>query len=75
MNKYQDLDNLILARITRFAGSSFSELFQGPILSECERLNTLTNREPFRILDGRLTSLRNSKKAVYEKGFGWKIPE
>jgi len=70
MSQYDDLDAAILARID--AGhTQFINIHEGAVLAESRRLADQTGRAAFRVVDGRLQSLRKRGLIEFARGFGW----
>lgn len=70
MNKYENLDNLILQRLKDNGEMMLLFLNSGGVREESERMGIETGREPFRILDGRLQKLRKENKIKFSRK-GW----
>lgn len=58
---YQTIDSLIVSAVERRQ----NPLYDRPTVSEAERIATLRNREPFRVIDGRLQALRKRRVIEY----------
>jgi len=75
MSQYAKLDELI--RKTLALGPwQFVELRSGELWAECVRLESVTGRDDFRILDGRLQALRRAGKIRFtgaRVGEGWAL--
>lgn len=71
MKNYLHLDALILERLKR-GNARFYELEHNNVINaECERLELLSGRDGFRILDGRLTALRKAGLIIPGRKIGW----
>jgi len=72
VSTYDKLDQLISIRIAS-GHNRLAALSWGDVGVETRRLEALTGREAFRILDGRLRQLRKSGVATYSAKDGWRI--
>ena len=71
MSQFQRLDDLIVARIAR-KGIHFTPLFSAnDVRDETQRLAVALDREPFRVLDGRLQALKRKGVIAYGTKTGW----
>ena len=71
MSQYDRLDGLILDRLES-DGTSYGDLFSGPLWEECCRLEAATGRYSSRILDGRLQALRKYGFIFYSSKRWWR---
>lgn len=76
MSQYEQLDALILAACGRI--STMPVIHDLDVKREAKRISLLTGREEFRIIDGRLQSLRKAGKITYSSlhhrvNGGWSI--
>lgn len=75
MSQYEQLDSLILEAI----GARRNPLYADTCAAEAKRLAEATGREPFRVIDGRLTALkkagriRHFAKAEKNGQGGWHV--
>jgi hypothetical protein len=71
MSQFQKLDDLIVARIAS-KGVHFTPLFSSKDVSEeSHRLGVALDREPFRVVDGRLQALKRKGVISYGTKTGW----
>ena len=71
MSQFQRLDDLIVARIAH-KGIQFTPLFSAnDVREESQRLGVALDREPFRVLDGRLQALKRKGMIAYGAKTGW----
>jgi hypothetical protein len=71
VSQFQKLDDLIVARIAR-KGVQFTPLFcSNDVREESHRLGVALDREPFRVLDGRLQALKRKGLISYGTKTGW----
>ncbi len=70
---YEILDNAILNVITGSFGNVKLLRIQhnSYVNAEASRLEELTNRKSFRIIDGRLQALRKQGKIKFDSKLGW----
>jgi len=71
MNPYSKLDTLILARLKEISTGYLKDIMRDDVRAECERIATCTNREAFRVIDGRLQALRKRGAITFDLMFGW----
>jgi len=75
MSQYAKLDALILERIARPNGATFTELTANNLVSaEAERIGEATGRVDWRIVDGRLQALRKQGLIRFWRPV-WKLTE
>ncbi|MDU2771968.1 MAG: hypothetical protein E7C23_04525 [Klebsiella grimontii] len=72
MTKYANLDNAIMSKLSE-TPSPFNRLFVGDVGAECCEIvqEEGGKKEPFRILDRRLQTLRKLGVISYVTGKGW----
>lgn len=69
---YEKLDQMILERISQNRDKSSFSLICLHVISESSRIAEATKREPFRVVDGGLQSLRKAKKIRFNGKF-WEL--
>ena len=69
---YEKLDGLILERVNE-TGCFFVGVIGGDVRKECERIADLSNRDRYRVLDGRLQALKKAGKIAYTSKAGWAL--
>ena len=67
MTQYQTLDQLIVDAIRNGSGT-FATIYTKRVYTECERIAKQTARDRFRVLDGRLQTLRRRGEIAFNKG-------
>lgn len=72
MTKYVKLDNAIMSNLSE-TPSPFHRLFSGDVGAECVEITREegNKKEPFRILDRRLQTLRKLGVITHVTGKGW----
>lgn len=75
MSQYDELDKLIIARLSGAQSWPFNFLFAHEVRVECERIAKATGREPFRVADGRLQALLKAGKIAYDTKKGWSLKD
>lgn len=73
MSQYAALDAAILGRLSQSAARFYLLEVNPEIVAEAQRLSDLTGRERFRIIDGRLISLRKAGKIKPGRVEGWSL--
>lgn len=69
---YELLDSLLLKEIG-IGKNTFAKIFNGQVVVESVNIADVTGREPFRVVDGRLQTLRKAGKIGFTKLAGWTI--
>ena len=72
MSQYPLLDKRILDSLSD-GPKLMTRLNSGEVYSLCMLLGKLLDREPFRILDGRLQALRKAGKISFNSKTGWSL--
>ncbi|MGP1715638.1 MAG: hypothetical protein ACTS9Y_00535 [Methylophilus sp.] len=73
MSTYENLNKLIIARLSEHGAMKLIFLNAQEVRVECDRLMSSTGREAFRIIDGQLQKLRKAGKLEFNSKDGWKI--
>lgn len=75
MNKYSRLDELLLERINCVSGATFTEIERSRDVSiELRLIGLALQRDPTRVIDGRLQSLRKRGLIRFDRPV-WRIAE
>lgn len=69
MSKYERLDATIIAAISE----GRSPLYAKTVNAEADKLASVSGREGFRIIDGRLQALRKAGRIGHDSKLGWRI--
>jgi hypothetical protein len=71
MSHYATLDQLLIDRISHNKGLSLMQVSGAEVRQEAERLAQALGRERFRVIDGRLQTLRAAGQIAHVRGKGW----
>lgn len=73
MSQYETMDKVILQTLEGSTGMPLLFLNAHAVREESDRLAGVTGREAFRILDGRLQSLRKRGEISFSSKKGWAL--
>lgn len=73
MSQYENLDKLILQRLSGEVGLPLIFLNAQEVKCESERLAEASGRDAFRVLDGRLQALRKRGAITFNSKTGWVV--
>lgn len=71
MSQYDDLDAAILRNLDTYGNADLTFVGGGDAGREAQRIAKLTGRDVFRVLDGRLQSLRKRGVIAFDHKTGW----